>query len=207
MAREIAVFIDELGQTADFGQPGRVRVYRRWRKAWTAERETAFALDAAGGLKGLRRQLAELLVFLGECRVFVARTITGVPYFELEKAGFNIWEQAGDPQGYLETVWEREEEERAAESEALPAAAPAPVRPEEKSPGHYFISLKEVQSKNAGVTSKQVLQPFLRQGRFTLLEVVCDHLPPWLEVDLASGAYSWTSERVNEKETRVMIRR
>ncbi len=204
MVREVAVFIDRDGLTGIFGEPGRVRVYRRRQKTWTVERETDFALTAEGGLKGLRQQLGGLVAFLGECRIFVARSIAGVPYYELEKAGFNIWEQAGEPSAYLEEVWAGEERDRAAKA-APPAAASGPLGPTEKAPGHYFVSLKEIQARNAGTTTKHVLQPFLRRGCFTLLEVVCEHLPPWLEMDLGTGVFTWTSEKVGERETRIVI--
>lgn len=204
MAREIAVFLNSRGQTGSFGEPGRVCVYRRWQKTWTVAREQDFALTAADGLKGLRRQLAELLAFLGDCRIFVASSLAGMPYYELEKAGFNLWEEAGEPMTYLEAVWVREETEQAAVKVA-PAEIALPT-PTEKAPGHFFVSLREIQAKNAGITSKQVLQPFLRQGNFDLLEVICDHLPPWLEVDLQAGGLRWTSEKVSERETKVIIK-
>lgn len=205
MAREVAVFLDNNGLTGAFGEPGLVRVYRRRQKAWAVERETAFALSAEEGLRGLRRQLAGLVAFLGDCRTFVVRSVAGVPYYELEKAGFNIWEHSGEPLSYLEEVWAGEERERAAVATA-PAPASVPLGPTEKAPGHYFISLKEIQARNAGITTKHALQPFLRRGRFTILEVVCDHLPPWLEMDLEAGAFTWTSEKAGERETRIIIR-
>jgi Iron only nitrogenase protein AnfO (AnfO_nitrog). len=204
MAREIAVFLEKDGLTGTLGQPGRVCVYLRRRKAWTVEREMAFSLVAGDGLKGLRRQLGELLAFLGECRTFVARSITGVPFYELEKAGFNVWEQTGDPLSFLEEVWAGEEREQAAKNAPPPPSLP--LGPAEKAPGCYYISLKEIQARNAGVTTKQILQPFLRRGRFATLEVVCDHLPPWLELDLAAGGFSWTNEKISERETKVLIK-
>jgi len=204
MAREVAVFIGEDGLTGIFGEPGRVRVYRRRQKTWTVERETDFTLVAEGGLKGLRQQFGGLVAFLGDCRIFVARSMAGVPYYELEKAGFNIWEQDGEPGTYLEEVWAGEEREQAAKN--APAPASVPLGPTEKAPGHYFISLKEIQARDTGITTKHVLQPFLRRGRFAVLEVVCDHLPPWLELDLESGVFTWTSEKVGEREIKITIR-
>jgi Fe-only nitrogenase accessory protein AnfO len=204
MAREIAVFLDTDSLTGTLGAPGKVRVYRRWQRTWTVTREMDFTLAAADGLNGLRRRMAELVAFLGECDIFVARSLSGVPYYELEKAGFSLWEKSGDPLVYLEGVWAGEEAERVATKP--PPAPPVPLGPSEISPGHYFISLKEIQARNTGITTKHVLQPFLRRASFSVLEVVCNHLPPWLEIDLQSGVFAWTSEKVSEREIKVLIK-
>lgn len=53
--------------------------------------------------------------------------------------------------------------------------------------GRYQISLKEIQEGNTGITTKQALLPFIRKGEFYELEVLCSHVPPWLEAELAAG--------------------
>ncbi|MBP2653958.1 MAG: anfO [Firmicutes bacterium] len=203
MVREIAVFCDAGGLTAALGEPGKITVFSRWQGSWKAAREKECFLDPRGGLKELRRQMAEAVVFLSDCRIFVAAAVTGVPYYELEKAGFSIWEYSGEPLGYLDQVWAREEKDTLAEKQ--PAVKPVLASPTEIAPGHFSISLKEIQQKNAGVTSKQVLLPFINRGHFKVLEVSCNHIPPWLEMALNGEAYSYTTERVSPNEVRVKI--
>jgi Fe-only nitrogenase accessory protein AnfO len=203
MAREIAVFCDADGSTAKLGEPGKITVFSRWQGSWEVVREKDCFLDAQGGLKEFRRQITEALEFLGDCRIFVAAAVTGVPYYELEKAGFSIWEYSGEPLGYLDQVWAREEKDALTKNQ--PAVKPVLVSPTETAPGHFIISLKEIQQKNAGITSKQVLLPFINRGQFKVLEVSCNHIPPWLELTLNGDAYSYTTERVSPKEVRVKI--
>ncbi|MDA8213485.1 MAG: nitrogenase, partial [Clostridia bacterium] len=58
---------------------------------------------------------------------------------------------------------------------------------------------------NLGVTSKQVLLPFLRKGKFYSLEVICSHLPPWLEAELMSGNLTSSVAKISSNELRVII--
>jgi len=79
---------------------------------------------------------------------------------------------------------------------------PAPV---ETSAGCYRISLKEIQESNTGFTSKQVLLPFLHKGIFYSLEILCSHVPPWLQAELSSNNFSGEIKKINNKETRIII--
>ncbi len=57
---------------------------------------------------------------------------------------------------------------------------PAPV---EIAFGRFTISIKEIQGNHPEVSSRMVLQEFIRTGAFIELEIVCDHVPPWIEVE------------------------
>ncbi|MBP2645642.1 MAG: hypothetical protein H6Q75_1082 [Firmicutes bacterium] len=204
MAKEIAIFCDASGVNARLGEEGKLVVYHRWQGDWQVVREKEFFLDAQAGLRRMRLQIEEMLEFLGECRIFVAAAVTGVPYYELEKAGYNVWEYAGMPFDYLDEVWAREEQD-AMEKRRSTGVVPVLATPTEKSPGHFTISLKEIQQKNAGVTSKQILLPFITRQKFRVLEVVCNHLPPWMEMQLDKQVYSYTTERISPNEIVVKI--
>lgn len=186
MPENIAVYLDESGRTASLEKTGKVVVYACRRGRWRAVREQNFSPGGcAGGLAELRRQMHQVLDFLGECRIFAALAVGGVAYFELEKAGLSVWEVAGRPADFLDYIWEEEAKMRL--KNAGRAEDSTPPAPQKIAPGHYRISLIEVQSKNSGLTSKQLLLPWLRNRQFSMLEVVCSHVPPWLEGELASG--------------------
>ncbi|RYD03903.1 hypothetical protein N752_17630 [Desulforamulus aquiferis] len=152
-------------------------------------------------MKDLRSRMKEVVDFLGQCKTFVGLSVTGVPYFELEKARCSVWEYEGDPLGFLDYVLEKEEAEEKESAEAKTT----PVAPVETFPGCYRISLKEIQEKNTGVTSKQALLPFIRKGKFYQLEVICNHIPPWLETELQIGNLESRSEVIARNEIKVII--
>jgi len=201
---EIAVIISDDGTTVPLNEPGSVVVFRRIRGVWYNERTFAFSLEEEKGLKGLRQKMAELVAFLGECRTFVAESASGAIFFELEKAGCQVWEIPGTPDTFLDSVWrEAKEEQEAAAPPAAGAGIPTPI---ETSPGKFTISIKEIQGKRPEVSSKQVLQQFIRRGGFSELAIVCDHLPPWIEIEAERLGISVETEYNAPHEVRVLLK-
>ncbi|MCG8400575.1 MAG: nitrogenase [Firmicutes bacterium] len=178
----IAVYLGKHGETASLSDPGQLMVYGKSRGGWTVGREKGFYPVAGAGMGGLRRMMREMVEFMGECRIFVGHTVTGIAYFELEKAKCTVWEMQGKPDNFLDYVMEREEKE----SKLGKGTFMLPV-PVEVGRGRYRISIKEIQDGDSGVTSKQVLRPFLGRGEFCELEITCSHVPPWLEAEFATG--------------------
>jgi len=202
---EIAVITGSDGRTVPLSEPGTIVVYRRVRETWLAERRLPFALESDAGLAGLRTRTGELIAFLGECRTLVAQSASGALFFGLEKAGCQVFEIAGCPSEFLGTVWLEALEEQEAKS-PLPAGADIPA-PLEISPGKYYISIREIQGKRPEVSSKQVLRTFVQAGAFTELEIACDHVPPWIEVDAERLGYDLTREQTALHDVKVLLRR
>lgn len=202
MAREIAVFRNDL-TAAPLGEPGELAIFQRRQKVWEIAREKEFNLNSGDGLRGLRRAIGEVLELLGDCKIVVAKKVTGVIYYELEKAGVSIWEMEGNPYESLDELWDRSQI-ASQEDQATVIEAPTPV---ETGPGQYTISIKQMQEGNYGITSKQILMPIITKGDFRNLEISCNHVPPWLEGQLALSTLVWDIKRISEKEVKVSIRR
>lgn len=202
---EIAVLLGSDGRTVPLSEPGTLVVFRRERKGWLWNREQPVALDPAAGLAGLRRTVAAMTGFLGTCRALVAKSASGALFFELEKARCSVWEIAGAPEEFLDQVWRDEQEERETASPVQPGVPDIPA-PLEISPGRFSISIKEIQGKRPELSSKQVLRTFVRGGAFAELEIICDHIPPWIEADAAQLGYNLTSERTAMNEITVLLR-
>ena len=200
--QEIAAILGPDGGSIPLSEPGTVVVYRRVRGEWQKDREMAFAIEPARGLRDLRNKVEELKGLLRDCRVFVSKSASGALFFELEKARFSIWEIAGTPAEFLDSVWRDEKAEQAAACLPPDAGIPAPG---ETSPGHFSISIKEIQEKRPEVSSKQVLQDFVRRGAFEQLDVVCDHLPPWIEVDATRCGYEVETGQIGNNEVNVRL--
>ncbi|OPY56170.1 MAG: Iron only nitrogenase protein AnfO (AnfO_nitrog) [Pelotomaculum sp. PtaU1.Bin035] len=202
MRRSIAVYVGENGETTSLFNQGRLVVYQKKKGKWSSMKEMDFSPDGSRGIKELRKKMEEVLEFLGNCRVIVGLSITGVPYYELEKCRFSVWEFEGRPLEFLDYVLEKEEEKQSLED----AEQNACLRfiPIETSSGNYQISIKEIQEKDIGLTTKQVLLPVLRKGNFNSLEVICSHVPPWLEAGLLSNCYCGEIKK-NNNDVRVIL--
>jgi len=190
MGRDIAVFIGDNGSTASLDEQGKVVVYRRQQGKWQLVDSLPFQLDRASGMAGVRRQLADMIQWLGQCRVFVAQAVVGLLYKELEQHGFSIWEFGGRPADFLEYILVQEELASRG-GEPVKSTVPAIV---ETGPGCFQVSLKDIQQSGSGLTSKQVLQPLLAKSYYQV-EVLCSHIPPWLEAEWASGRLDCKAER------------
>ncbi len=193
MARDIAVFIGSNGTTACLEEPGEVVVYRRQQGKWRITDSLSIQLARTEGMAGVRRQAAAIIEWLRRCRIFVAQSVTGLLYKELEQAGFSIWEFDGRPADFLEYIIVQEEL-AARQNEPDKPAAPAIVETE---PGCFRVSLKDIQQSGSGLTSKQILQPLLA-GNYYLVEVLCSHIPPWLEAEQLSGRLDCKTNRSAE---------
>ncbi|AIF49602.1 Fe-only nitrogenase accessory AnfO family protein [Pelosinus sp. UFO1] len=202
MAEHIAVCMNDNGVTSSLYDASAIVIYQKELGNWDILREKKFSLDKQGGMVGMRRQMAELIPFLEQCKVFVGESVVGVPYFELEKMQCSIWEFEGEPLSFLDYVLEQEESK--AQENAVQGSNAVPV-PVERENGVYYISIKEIQENSGGITSKQVLLPFLRQGKFYSLEVLCNHIPPWLEAELSVGNLIGRVEKLAPTETHVYI--
>jgi len=202
MAKEIAVFIGADGSSASLDEPGRVVVFRRAQGSWHIDREKEFSMGQASGMRELRLKMSEILSLMDGCRIFVARSAAGVPFFELQKAGCGVWEYTGTPASFLEQVWDQEEGEKASVKTQAHIGIPAP---QEKTPGNFYISLVEVQKNNAEVSSKQVLQQFIRRGNFKTLTIVCGHVPPWIEAEAIARGLAFEAEQIKSKEVNVRL--
>jgi Fe-only nitrogenase accessory protein AnfO len=203
MAKEIAVFIGADGRTATLNEQGKIVVFTKWSQKWQLTREQDFTLDGNWDLRAMRQKMGEILAFLGDCKIFVGQSVSGLPYFELEKGQISVWEQEGLPVDFLDSLWSAEAESKIdLENQRVRASVPVPI---DLGKGCYRISLQDIQQNNSGITSKQVLLPFLSQGKFYQLEVLCSHIPPWLEMELAHKQFSGVVEKLAANQMKVLI--
>lgn len=203
MTNEIAVFMNDQAVAASLLEPGKMIVYRKENAIWKIDRELEFKLDPQQGLQQLRQNMAKLISFMGDCTIFAGLSVTGVPYFEFEKADISVWEIEGKPELYLDDILDKEIALATPTVEVVKPSAESFV--EEVSPGCYFIDLKKVQQSSAGVTSKQVLLPLLRKEGFTSIDILCKHIPPWLEGELLTKKMVYEINTIGAGEMKINI--
>lgn len=202
MAKEIAVFIGTDGTTATLDEPGKIVVFTKWSQKWQLAREREFTLAEGNDLRGMRQKMNEVLEFLVDCKIFVGQSVSGLPYFELEKGQISVWEFEGLPLDFLDRLWAKEEE---AKINLEQQVEPVLFVPTDLGNGYYRISIQDIQKNNSGVTSKQILLPFLNQRKFYQLEVLCSHIPPWLEMELSNNRFTGEAENLAVNQIKVLI--
>lgn len=153
-----------------------------------------------------------------------------------EEMGFTTWKSKGDLQDQLNQVaqndpgWVQQLAEAAAEAKRLAEEAPASCcgggggggrkkrssscsdnapqlpQPECVAEGLYRFDLEGILAKHEQFNSQQLLIPFLENTRFQELEVLCGHVPRWLNKKLDELNLVAEFEELNGSRAALKIR-
>lgn len=205
MNSTIAVLVDSLGQTASLFEATAIKRYGRRGGKWTVIEEYPFRIATAQGVKALRESLVETIAALGETKTIAGKEIAGLTYNILDTAGFRIFEAEGMPEVFLDSIANATEENMESLLQPMQETQTAACPKQTEIEGNYYINLKELQIHNPEITSKKVLLPFLKNESFYELEVVCSHIPPWLERDFDKLGLKFDAVQTSQNECRVKI--
>jgi Fe-only nitrogenase accessory protein AnfO len=207
MVKAIAVFLGNDERTSSFDQSGVIKLYSNESPKWSVINEIPFDISNDTNIKTIREKINLLTKSIDPCKIIVGRTVTGLPYNILDKSGFNIWEIDGKAEEFLDYVLEQEETEQHTGSKetenTLSDIKPYPISTNDD--GSYFLDLITLQEQNKNISSKKALIPFLEGTQFYRLEVLCTHIPPWLEFQ--SKEHPWKLEilKLATNKLRVII--
>lgn len=197
----IAVLVDDNGEVMPFANEGKIAIYEKQDSSWNIIKEIDYKLEQEKGLVHMRSKIAQLIQALSQTsKVFIATKVTGVAYFELEKQGFSVWEIEGKPEEFLDEILL--EENSCKEEQVVTAKISIP---EQISDGCFAISIKSIQENISGITSKQVLQGFVRKGDFKQLVINCNHVPPWLQAEVIDRSLRCQVERIDMNDYKIIL--
>lgn len=171
---KIAVFVDSQGEIAPLFTPGVVRVFAHCGNHWQPVKDIPYALCQDMGLAEIRTRTLAMLAELAACRHFVAQDIHGALLAWFDGMGIAMWRCRGAPEACLTAI-------RGAVGQGRPervSVQQAFIQPG-MDDGEYHINLMSALASDAGLTSKQLLLPFLQTQAFTRINIICDHLPKW----------------------------
>ena len=201
---KIAALVDEKGACLPLYSQGKIRLYSDEGGHWLPVLDLLFELGSEQSLELVREKLMGVLGRLAKegCADLIARSVRGFPLSIVDGMGFEMWRLDGAPEAYLDLI--REQRQQACQHQESPLFSPDPEAPDREpqagslplpvsddQPGHYRINLIRSLAIS-GMTSKQLLLPFIRESQFCQLEVICDHLPKWFERELASHGMTFT---------------
>lgn len=202
MGREIGAYVDSEGRIAQLSQSGFLQIYCRQQGRWRKDRRMTMELDKARNLVELRQHMKDAVRFLGSCGALMAAGFPGIIPHEMEKADVEMWEVAGFPEQHLDKILS--ERERLAVDATDETATCFPTI-ENRGDGKIFLSIFAVQ-RSGGLTSKQVLSPVLKKGNFQELEILCAHVPPWLQSEVICRGWTLKAYQHPDKTISVVIR-
>jgi Fe-only nitrogenase accessory protein AnfO len=187
---QIAGFVEADGTLTDLFGAGVVRIFRRGEGLWQTERDIPFTLEGTTSLGAMRAKLHGLADAMADCKVIMVGEVKGVLPALLGEKGVAVSQVSGDALARLALVPLEPAPKDATEAAA---AEPAPVAPIEVDRGIFRINLAAAMKDYPRLTSRQILIPLLSKGGFTLLEVLCEHPPRWLDTDGRKLGYGYES--------------
>jgi len=197
MAEKIAVTFKGKSDLAPLVEANTLMVFEKRENAWLARKEIPYQIDLSTNLQEIRNQVRNLITKLDDCKIIVSQSITGLVYNVFDRMGFHIFETVFFQPSLFDDILidiqqHTEEIER---NEAIPTT------PIETVDGIFFLDLIRLQINHPDVSSKKALQPFLHNMPFIKLDMLCSHLPPWLE----NTEYKNTFDIVSKKSGSAML--
>ncbi len=180
MNGKIAILMKDPGSAASFFDADKISIFEKNDCGWELMSELSFPSDIKTEPSELRAATLRLIEDMGDCRVIAGAKISGVPYTELDRCGFSIFEIEDYGPGLFEAI--AEDMENAGAEMSLNEKMISDARPIETStPGVYYLDLVALQAERPEVSSKRAMKEFFETTPFVELHLVCGHIPQWLE--------------------------
>jgi Fe-only nitrogenase accessory protein AnfO len=202
----ISVILNSLGDTAPiWGDACRIQVFTHEAAGWEARESIPIRFDRTKPFASLRGEITEIAEKLGDAKILVGQSISGLAYQIFDRMGFQVIETDRFSPRLLDRIWNEigEADRRRADEEATVRKAALPR--ETEIPGQFFLSLIELQQKSPDISSKMALQPFFDTTPFDCLTVLCRHLPPWLEPYISGKGWHLESQTAENGAEQVTV--
>jgi len=159
-----------------------VEIFEKEGEQWRAVRTAPFSPITGNTIEKLRKETEAIMTLAEDAKAVLCRELSGIPFSVFNQKGYCIFcsEKADQDtlDGMIKDIEESDEKRRRKE-EMIQNAGPV----ETQTPGIYFLDLVQLQTECPEVSSKKALLPFLSNTPFLELQIVCAHIPPWLETD------------------------
>ncbi|OOM74815.1 iron only nitrogenase protein AnfO [Clostridium puniceum] len=209
MIKEIAMYVNNFGEITDLNKDGFIKIFSKYNDKWNIIKEIPFEFQTIQEKEDIRLDTLNISEALENCKVFVAKEIPNLIYMMLDSIGVSTWKMDGNKKEILDYVLGKENEE--AQEIKFIGASKLNDKKQSVLPieiginGYYILNLKEFQEHNTGITTKQVLKPFLKDNKFNELIVTCNHVPCWLEGELERLNLTFECSKAGQNDYIVII--
>lgn len=190
---QIAALVNSEGNTSGFDKNGVIKVYSKEECEWVTMKQMDYRTENMADSMALHTEIREICDWLGECKIIVVNRIRGIHYIAFEEKQVSMLEIGGAPECFLNDIRECINHQRTAQEVPMEHNTVFEVRP-----GIYHTDLREVMKKHTSYNSKQILLPFLKNNKYSLLEIICDHVPKWLETEQSDLKLRFSVEKYRE---------
>lgn len=190
---EIAVLVSENRTTSGFEKDGNILVYEKENCEWKISRQMEYKTDDLLNAFAFHKRLKEVGNWLGSCKIMIVNRIRGVHYLAFEEFQISMLEIKGTPENFLEDIRECMNHQRTELSVPMEHNAIF-----QRQPGKYYTDLRDVMNGKTSYNSKQILLPFIKNEQYSVLEILCDHVPKWLEKEQSKLKIRITIEKFKD---------
>lgn len=205
MSKQMAIFVDDSGTIATPDESISINVYAKQENQWKVLKRIPFSMTESNDIQAFRDKHLNVINTLEDCKIIVGKEVVGITFTVFERAGYQIIEADGIPEQVLDEILNVIEEHESTfllnAQEFITGVEPIAIDNE----GRFSLNLKELLATNSKITSKQALLPFLKNKSFYELQVICGHVPPWLEKELNNLNMRKIVEQISESEFKVTI--
>ncbi|MGA9189742.1 MAG: Fe-only nitrogenase accessory protein AnfO [Methanosarcina sp.] len=203
---KIAVVESNNQKTSSIFEPGFVATYENDGGEWKVINRFENKVCNAKGIAAVRMAVADTIKQLDDVKIVVASEIPGVSFGIFEAAGFEIFLVKNCVLDVLDSVKKEmlevieEQQEKPRKFDIVQFLEPGMYK------GDFCLNMEEILSKNPQLTSKKILIPYLKNGEFNRLDVICSHVPKWFDKDFGILGLEYETVNVlpNKKTVRIM---
>jgi len=203
---KIAVVENNYQKISSVFEPGFVTIYEENEGKWKVLNRFENRVCNAKGISAVRMAVADTVKQLDDVKIVVASEIPGIAFGTFQAAGIEIFLVENSALDILDSVKEEmleaieERQEKPREFNIMQYLEPGMDK------GNFCLNLEEILLKNPELTSKKILLPYLKNGKFNKLDVICSHIPKWFDTDLRvlGFEYETVDELPNKMKVRIM---
>ncbi len=182
---KISVVESNNQKTSSIFEPGFIVTYEEDGQEWKVLNRFKNEVCNAKSIAAVRKVVDGTIKQLNNVKIVVASEIPGIAFGIFEVAGFEIFLVEKNRFDALDSVKKEmleiveEQQEKPSKFDIMQFLEPGMDK------GDFCINMEKILSKNPQLTSKKILLPYLKNGEFNRLDVICSHVPKWFTKDLS----------------------
>ncbi len=203
---KISVVESNNQKTSSIFEPGFIVTYEEDGEEWKVLNKFENKVCNAKSIAEVRMAVQNTIKQLGNVKIVVASEIPGIAFGIFEVSGFEIFLVKKNGFDALDSVKKEmlemiaEQQDKSSKFDIMQFLEPGMNK------GDFCINMEKILSKNPQLTSKKILLPYLKNGEFNRLDVICSHIPKWFTKDLSvlGFEYETVNSLPNEKTVKIV---